>query len=94
MELRKVNNFSENKNIEDTIKNLNKIKKNKNIHKDHRQRVKQRFLGEGLDHFDEVHALELLLFYALPQGDVNPLATGCLTILEISIRCWKRRRSS
>ena len=44
------------------------------IHKDHRQRVKQRFLGEGLDHFDEVHALELLLFYALPQGDVNPLA--------------------
>lgn len=44
------------------------------IHKDHRQRVKQRFLGEGLDHFDEVHALELLLFYAIPQGDVNPLA--------------------
>ena len=44
------------------------------IHKDHRQRVKQRFLGEGLDHFDEIHALELLLFYAIPQGDVNPLA--------------------
>ena len=44
------------------------------IHKDHRQRVKQRFLGEGLDYFDEVHALELLLFYAIPQGDVNPLA--------------------
>ena len=44
------------------------------IHKEHRQRVKQRFLGEGMDHFDEVHALELLLFYAIPQGDVNPLA--------------------
>ena len=44
------------------------------IHKEHRQRVKQRFLGEGLDHFDEVHALELLLFYSIPQGDVNPLA--------------------
>ena len=44
------------------------------IHKEHRQRVKQRFLGEGLDHFDEVHALELLLFYGIPQGDVNPLA--------------------
>ena len=44
------------------------------IHKEHRQRVKQRFLGEGLDHFDEIHALELLLFYAIPQGDVNPLA--------------------
>ena len=45
-----------------------------NIHKEHRQRVKKRFLGEGMDHFDEIHALELLLFYALPQGDVNPLA--------------------
>ena len=44
------------------------------IHKEHRQRVKQRFLGEGMDHFDEIHALELLLFYAIPQGDVNPLA--------------------
>ena len=44
------------------------------IHKDHRHRVKKRFLGEGLDHFREIHALELLLFYAIPQGDVNPLA--------------------
>ena len=44
------------------------------IHKDHRKRVKKRFLGEGLDHFDEVHALELLLFYADPRKDVNPLA--------------------
>jgi DNA repair protein RadC len=44
------------------------------IHKDHRRRVKNRFLGEGMDHFEEIHALELLLFYAIPQGDVNPLA--------------------
>ncbi len=44
------------------------------IHKDHRKRVKNRFLGEGLDYFDEVHALELLLFYSIPQGDVNPVA--------------------
>ena len=44
------------------------------IHREHRRRVKNRFLGEGMDHFDEVHALELLLFYAIPQGDVNPLA--------------------
>ena len=48
------------------------------IHKEHRQRVKKRFLGEGMDHFDEIHALELLLFYALPQGDVNPLAHSLL----------------
>ena len=44
------------------------------IHTNHRQRVKDRFRAEGLDGFDEVHALELLLFYAIPQGDVNPLA--------------------
>lgn len=45
-----------------------------NIHKDHRERVKSRFRAEGLDHFAEVHALELLLFYAIPQGDTNPVA--------------------
>lgn len=44
------------------------------IHKDHRRRVKDRFLAEGLDSFDEIHALEMLLFYSIPQGDVNPLA--------------------
>ena len=54
------------------------------IHKEHRRRVKNRFLGEGMDNFEELHALELLLFYAIPQGDVNPLAHrllddfGCL----------------
>ncbi len=44
------------------------------VHKDHRRRVKNRFRSEGLEHFEEIHALELLLFFAIPQGDVNPLA--------------------
>ena len=44
------------------------------VHKDHRRRVKERFLAEGLDGFADLHALELLLFFAIPQGDVNPLA--------------------
>lgn len=44
------------------------------IHKDHRNRVKKRFLEEGLDSFDQVHALELLLYFGIPQGDTNPLA--------------------
>ena len=44
------------------------------IHKGHRERVKQEFLKGGLEPFSDVRALELLLFYALPQGDVNPLA--------------------
>ena len=46
--------------------------------KDHRQRVKARFHNEGLDHFDPVHALELLLFYAIPQKDTKPLARALL----------------
>lgn len=44
----------------------------------HRQRIKDRFRAEGLDHFDEVHALELLLFYAIPQRDTKPLARALL----------------
>lgn len=44
----------------------------------HRQRLKQRFLTEGLDSFDEVHALELLLFYAVPQKDTKPMARALL----------------
>lgn len=48
------------------------------IHKGHRERVKQEFLKGGLEAFSDVRALELLLFYALPQGDVNPLAHALL----------------
>lgn len=44
----------------------------------HRQRVKNRFLQEGLDAFEEVHALELLLFYAVPRVDTKPLARALL----------------
>ena len=46
----------------------------KSIHTGHRQRLKERFRQEGLDSFDELHVLELLLFHAIPQGDTNPLA--------------------
>lgn len=44
------------------------------IHSGHRQRLKARFRAEGLDHFNERHVLELLLFYAVPQRDTAPLA--------------------
>ena len=44
------------------------------IHDGHRQRLKERFLREGLDNFDELHVLELLLFYCVPRADTNPLA--------------------
>ena len=44
------------------------------IHKGHRERLKERFLTEGLDNFTDTQALELLLFYAIPQKDTNPIA--------------------
>lgn len=44
------------------------------MHKDHRSRVKNRFLSEGLDHFEPHNILELLLFYSIPQKDTNELA--------------------
>lgn len=50
------------------------MEKKPSIHKGHRERMKQEFLKGGLEAFSDVRALELLLFYALPQGNVNPLA--------------------
>ncbi len=43
-------------------------------HSGHRKRVKTEFLARGLEGWPDHRALELLLFYAVPQGDVNPLA--------------------
>jgi DNA repair protein RadC len=48
------------------------------IHDGHRQRLKKRFLNEGLDHFEELQVLELLLFYAIPRQDTNPIAHALL----------------
>ncbi len=48
------------------------------VHNDHRQRVKARFRKEGLDSFEEIHVLELLLFYCIPRKDTNPLAHALL----------------
>jgi len=44
------------------------------IHDGHRKRVKEEFLKGGLDHMPPHRVLELLLFYSIPQGDVNELA--------------------
>ncbi len=44
------------------------------MHGGHRERVKKRFLDEGLSAFSDVQALELLLFYSIPRIDTNPLA--------------------
>lgn len=46
----------------------------KSIHSGHRERLRARFMQEGLASFSEHEVLELLLTYAIPQRDVNPLA--------------------
>lgn len=47
---------------------------NESIHTGHRARLRRRYLEEGLDTFNEINALELLLFYCVPRRDTNELA--------------------
>ena len=42
------------------------------IHNGHRERLRNRFIEQGLKGFEDVNALELLLFYAIPRKDTNP----------------------
>ena len=46
----------------------------KSVHDGHRQRLKDRYLRDGLDNFEEHQVLELLLFYSIPRRDTNTLA--------------------
>jgi DNA repair protein RadC len=50
----------------------------KNIHKGHRQRIKKRFLSDGLDSFTDYQILEFLLFYSIPLKDTNTIAHNLL----------------
>jgi len=67
------------------------------VHKGHRDRLKQRFLAEGLDNFTDIQVLELLLFYAIPVKDTNPIAHALLDrfgslsqVLEADVEELKR----
>ncbi len=44
------------------------------IHDGHRARLRATFVENGLDGFNELNSLELLLFYAIPRRDTNELA--------------------
>ena len=48
--------------------------KKKAVHTGQRLRVRQEFLTRGTEGWPDHRMLELILFYAIPQGDVNPLA--------------------
>jgi len=45
-----------------------------NLHIGHRERLRKRFLKDGLDAFEDHQILELLLFHVIPRGDTNPIA--------------------
>ena len=47
-------------------------------HAGHRNRVKQEFLSRGLEGWPGHRVLELLLFYAIPRRDTNPIAHALL----------------
>ncbi len=46
----------------------------KNIHKDHRQRVRNRYLQEGIKSMADHNILEFLLFFGIPYKDTNDIA--------------------
>ena len=48
--------------------------KEQHCHDGHRERLRERFLNEGLENFQPHEVLELLLQYAQPRHDTNPLA--------------------
>ena len=48
--------------------------KKANVHSGHRKRVRDKFLKDGIDSFEEHQVLEFLLFYAIPYKDTNELA--------------------
>lgn len=44
------------------------------VHDGHREKMRQRFLSSELESFAPHEALELLLYYAIPRRDTNPIA--------------------
>ena len=68
---------SSNKNLEkdkNAQKAIKELKASKGIHSGHRARLKAQFLENKLDSMTDIQKLELLLFFAIPQKDTNPLA--------------------
>ncbi len=49
-------------------------KKGPGAHEGHRDRMREEFLAHGAGGMADHRLLELVLFYAIPRGDVNPLA--------------------
>lgn len=59
------------------------------IHAGHRQRVKERFLKEGLDAFAPHEILEMLLFFGIPTETPMRSDTAFLIPSAVFPGCWK-----
>lgn len=49
-------------------------RKDINVHKDHRKRLRRKYLNLSLEGFDDHQVLELLLTFSIPRRDTNVLA--------------------
>jgi len=50
-----------------------KRKQNSNIHAGHRERMRKRFLKDGINVFDDYQVLEFLMYYVYKREDTNPI---------------------
>ena len=73
------------------------VSKKKHSHAGHRERMRLRFQKSGLESFQPHEILELLLFYALPRVDTNPIAHDLIAefhslsgVLDADIQDLKR----
>lgn len=73
------------------------VSKKKHSHAGHRERMQLRFQKSGLESFQPHEILELLLFYALPRVDTNPIAHDLIAefhslsgVLDADIQDLKR----
>ncbi len=46
----------------------------RSVHEGHRERLRNKFLANGFESFEDHEIVELLLFYAIPRGNTNPIA--------------------
>ena len=44
------------------------------MHENHRDRMRKRFLRDGLDHFEKHEVIEMLLFGLIPRRNTNDIA--------------------
>lgn len=57
------------------------------MHEDHRKRVKERFLKDGIENMPDHEVLELLLFFSIPRKDTTLWLMSLSTISVRSTAC-------